>query len=124
MIANYLEIVNLLFSNTFKERNNHAIGFMTNKNDLDVVTIVTKGGMVKLNDRYLKIITDLTIFKQSIKTSIMENIKLNNDISKGTIKTYFDSNSNQEVPISELIFKQNQSWTAYMGSKADSSFEY
>ncbi len=97
---------------------------MTSKEDLDVVTIVTKGGMVKWNNNYLKILTDLHIFKKSIKYSINKNVKLNAKISEGAIKTYLDYDSSQEVPLSELKFKPKQSWTAYMGAKSDSSFEY
>lgn len=107
------------------ERNTGAIGYLTSKNDLDIVTVITNGGMVRdpVTGEYVKIITDLKIFKKSLKNSLIKNERIDKKIFDNLIVKKSLSRLEKEKNISELEFKNSQSWTGYMGSKSDSSFE-
>lgn len=106
------------------ERNTGAIGHFTSKSDLDLITIVTKGASVREPNSgdYITMITDLKIFKNNIRNSLIRSKSLNSETYKNLIAYKYNYSKNNEISISELHFLQNQSWNAYMGTNADSSY--
>jgi hypothetical protein len=108
------------------ERNTGAIGHFSNNEDLDVIAVVTNSGVVRSprNGEYVKILTNMRVFKKSIVKAIRDNISLNESVLSTAIATQ-NANLNQmlsDKSISSVKFKNEQSWTAYMGSKSDSKF--
>ena len=102
------------------ERNTGAIGYLSNKEDLDVVTIVTNAGMINYKGAYIKmksnILIHMTVFKKNLKLAIENKLSLN--ISAQVI------NENKSLlSMIDLGFKKVQSWTAYMGYNSKSEFK-
>ena len=100
------------------ERNTGAIGHFTSKDELDMITIVTNAGMVMHNNEYVKVLTDIYIYKQSLNSALRNKKKL-----KYKIQKKIDLLNKNEKSIYEISFKQSQSWNAYMGYKANSAYE-
>ncbi len=97
------------------ERNTGAIGYLSNKEDLDVVTIVTNAGMINYKGAYIKMKSNMMVFKNNLKLALKNKLSLN--ISAQVI--------NENKPLLSMIdlgFKQVQSWTAYMGYNSKSEF--
>ena len=108
------------------EKNTGVIGHFTSKDELDLITILTEGANVREPNtgNYIKIMTDLKIFKNNIRKSLIRSKRLSSKINKNLIvEKYKYNNNNNEINISELNFVQNQSWNAYIGKYADSSFD-
>ena len=100
------------------ERNTGAIGYLTSKNSLDIVTIITNAGVVMHGKSYVKILTDMKIYKQSLKSALKKKESLNLNIH---IKKTPSTDKNEPL-IEDLNFMAKQSWTAYMGYNSDSAF--
>ncbi len=108
------------------ERNTGAIGYLSSKNELDIVTVITTGGIVrKPSGEYLKILVNLQAFKKSLKKALQDDYTLDESIlKKSIVKTSQTESSDKDtVPIDELKFKSAQSWTAYMGYKSNSWYD-
>ena len=110
------------------ERNTGAIGHFSNKDDLDIINIVTYGGIVRdKNGNYLKILSNMKVEKLSIRLILDQSKKLDDDIYKTSIIIKDDSNNENEEKlvenIKDLKFKKKQTWSSYMGTNSDSSFE-
>ena len=100
------------------ERNTGAIGYLSNNEDLDVVNIVTNAGMVSYKGVYIKMLSNMTVFKKSLKLAI-----------KNKQSFYLDPQANnqiknlsEKISIEDLSFKKIQSWTAYMGYNSNSEY--
>ncbi len=106
------------------ERNTGAIGHFSSKNDLDIINIVTYGGIVRdKNGNYLKILSNMKVEKLNIRLILEESKKLNENIYKKSIIIRDRLNLNQNLEnIKELKFKKKQIWSSYMGTNSDSAF--
>jgi hypothetical protein len=99
------------------ERNTGAIGYLSNKEDLDVVSIVTNAGMVSYKGAYIKMLSNMTIFKKSLRLAIKNKLSLN-------LENHYanQNNSSEKLSLADLTFRKIQSWTAYMGYNSKSEF--
>jgi len=105
------------------ERNTGAIGDLDGDNVPDVVTIVTRGGIVR-DDKghYVKILTEMYLTKKNLRESFQRDQYLRN--TEESIKIKHKSKSlRHETNLRKLSFMKKQTWSAYMGYKSDSAFD-
>jgi hypothetical protein len=99
------------------------LGHFTSLEDIDIVNIITYGGMVRDgNGNFLTVLTDMKIEKLSLKTTLNNRKKLDQNIYDSSILVRDNTRQTYES-IEELKFEKKQVWSSYMGYKSQSVFE-